>query len=350
MNIIVTGAAGFIGFHLANLLIESGYHVLGVDNINDYYDTGLKIDRLEYSGIKGTEIEYGKKITGSKNSLYSFIKCKLEDKQGIFRIFNDFNPDIVVNLAAQAGVRYSLTHPDTYISANIQGFLNVLEACRAYPVKHLLFASSSSVYGLNTGMPYSVHHHTDHPVSLYAASKKSNELMAHVYSHLYHIPSTGIRFFTVYGPWGRPDMALFIFTRAILNGETISVFNNGNMERDFTYIDDIVKGIHKMIYHPPAPFPEFNTLLPDPSVSAAPYRIYNIGNNRPVKLMDFIKAIENATGKKARIELMPLQPGDVQRTWADVNKLIEDFDYEPFTPIQTGVERFVSWYRKYYRV
>jgi len=350
LRIIVTGTAGFIGFHLANLLIRSGHQVFGVDNINDYYDPTLKINRLALSGIHEDDIAYGRITVSYSNPLYSFIKCNLEDKQTILQIFKEFRPDIVIHLAAQAGVRYSLTHPDTYIAANIQGFLNILEACRWQPVKHLIYASSSSVYGLNSGMPYSVQHPASHPVSLYAASKKSNELMAHVYSHLFNIPSTGLRFFTVYGPWGRPDMALFIFTSAILKGETIKVFNNGEMERDFTYVDDIVKGIEKMIQNPPAPSPEFDYLDPDPSVSSAPFKIYNIGNNQPVKLLDFIKAIEIATGKKARMEMLPLQPGDVKKTWADVTGLIGDFNYKPYTPVQTGIEKFIAWYRDYYKI
>ena len=349
MKIIVTGTAGFIGFHLANKLLTAGHDVLGIDSINDYYDVRLKINRLRYAGINAENVLNGEILKSQSKPAYSFIKCNLEDKDGIFKIFDLYNPDIVVNLAAQAGVRYSITNPDTYIASNIQGFLNILEACRKYPVKHLVYASSSSVYGLNRTMPFSVHDNVDHPVSLYAASKKANELMAHTYSHLYGIPTTGIRFFTVYGPWGRPDMAIYIFTTAILSGKTIKVFNNGNMERDFTYIDDIITGIEKIIHHYPTPNSEFDAYDPDPSSSSAPYRIHNIGNSRPVKLMEFITAIENSTGMKARMELLPLQPGDVEKTWADVNDLIKDFNYEPYTPVQTGVERFVSWFREYYQ-
>jgi len=350
MKIIITGTAGFIGFHLANLLLSSGNEVTGIDNINDYYDTNLKSDRLKYAGIDAKNCLPGKPIQSSVNSSYTFVKCNLEDKNCIFNIFEYFRPDIVIHLAAQAGVRYSITNPDTYISSNIQGFLNILEACRKQPVKHLVYASSSSVYGLNNNMPFSVKHNVDHPLSLYAASKKANELMAHVYSHLYDIPSTGIRFFTVYGPWGRPDMALFIFTKAILKGKPINVFNNGKMERDFTYIDDITRGIEKIMHHIPAPDPVFNAYLTDPSASSSPYRLYNIGNNKPVKLIDFIHAIENATGRKAKMKMLPLQPGDVEKTWADVKELVIDFNYEPSTPIHTGVEKFVAWFRSYYNL
>lgn len=350
MKIIVTGTAGFIGFHLAAKLLASNHQIVGIDNINDYYDVNLKYSRLKNTGIEIDNIEAGKFLKSKNNNLYTFVKSNLEDKETILKIFHEIKPDIVVNLAAQAGVRYSITNPDTYISSNIQGFLNILEACRKYPVKHLVYASSSSVYGLNKKMPFSVHHNVDHPVSLYAASKKANELMAHTYSHLYNIPTTGLRFFTVYGPWGRPDMALFLFTRAILKGEKIKVFNYGNMERDFTYVDDIVNGIEKIIHQAPDERSDFNPLIPDPSFSSAPYKIYNIGNNNPVKLIDFIKAIESSTGIRADMEMLPIQAGDVEKTWADVSDLINDLDYKPFTPIQTGIDRFVEWYRNYYQM
>lgn len=350
MKIIITGTAGFIGFHLAAKLLAENHKITGIDNINDYYDLNLKYKRLETSGIEAEKIEYGKFVLSKKNNSYSFVKADLEDKERILNIFEEIRPDIVINLAAQAGVRYSITNPDTYISSNIRGFLNILEACRKYPVKHLIYASSSSVYGLNKKMPFSVHHNVDHPVSLYAVSKKSNELMAHSYSHLYGIPSTGLRFFTVYGPWGRPDMALFLFTRAILNGEEIKVFNEGKMERDFTFIDDIVNGIEKIIWQPPTTNSDFDALLPDPAFSSAPYRIYNIGNNNPVKLLDFIKAIENSTGMKAKMDMQPMQAGDVEKTWADVSDLINDFNYEPYTPVQEGIDKFVKWFREYYKI
>ena len=350
MRILITGTAGFIGFHLTNLLLSSGHEVTGIDNINNYYDVTLKLNRLRFAGIEAKGATDGKVMESEVNHSYHFIKCDLEDKKGIFDAFYAFAPEVVIHLAAQAGVRYSITNPDAYISGNIQGFLNILEACRKFPVKHLIYASSSSVYGLNKTMPFSVDHNVDHPVSLYAASKKSNELMAHTYSHLYGIPTTGLRFFTVYGPWGRPDMALFIFAKAILNGSPIQVFNNGNMERDFTYIDDIVKGMEKMITKPPKYSENEARAELKPSSSTAPYRIYNIGNNNPVKLIDFIEAIERYTGRKAIMEMMPLQPGDVEKTWADVNNLVADFSYKPNTPVTLGVESFVKWYRDYYKV
>ena len=350
MRILITGTAGFIGFHLARKLLSEGHSVFGLDNINDYYDVNLKFDRLKISGINTAEIEYGKTVSASNGAEYRFIKGNLEDKILINSVFSDFRPEVVINLAAQAGVRYSLTNPEVYISSNIEGFLNILEACRKYPVSHLLYASSSSVYGLNQKMPFSVHEGADHPVSLYAASKKTNEMMAHTYSHLFGIPSTGLRFFTVYGPWGRPDMALFIFTSAILNGKPLQVFNNGDMERDFTYVDDIVNGISRMVGAPPSINEEWDRLNPDPSSSSAPYRIYNIGNSRPVKLMDFIRAIEEKTGKKAILEYLPLQAGDVRKTWADTDDLKKEFDYSPGTPVSYGIGKFVDWYTKYYSV
>jgi UDP-glucuronate 4-epimerase len=348
MKVLITGTAGFIGFHLANKLLEEGYQVLGIDVINDYYDIKLKYDRLAKSGFPKESIVYGESILCLSNPLSGFAQVALEDKEALFRIIESFQPEIIINLAAQAGVRYSLTNPDAYIDANIVGFLNILEASRKFHVKHLLYASSSSVYGLNKNMPFTTHKNVNHPVSLYAASKKSNELMAHAYSHLFGIPTTGLRFFTVYGPWGRPDMALFIFTKAVLNGEPIHVFNHGKMERDFTYIDDIVNGISKMIQNPPKGNPEWNPENPDPASSSAPYKIYNIGNSKPVKLLDFISEIENMTGKKAILDLMPIQPGDVEKTWADVDDLMTDFNYRPDTSIEKGIREFVLWFRDYY--
>ncbi len=348
MKVLITGTAGFIGFHLAELLHKQGHVVLGLDNVNDYYDVNLKLSRLKVSGIDTDAIEYGKIMRSKSHENLSFIKAELEDRDAVFNAFDNFRPEIVVNLAAQAGVRYSLSNPDTYIKSNIQGFLNVLEACRKYPVNQLLYASSSSVYGLNKNMPFSVHKNVDHPVSLYAASKKANELMAHTYSHLFGIPTTGLRFFTVYGPWGRPDMALFIFTRAILEGKPIEVYNYGKMERDFTYVADIVGGISHMLSKPPVANPLWNPENPDPASSSAPYRLYNIGNSQPVKLMDFISAIEKKTGKKAIMEMMPIQAGDVPKTWADTSDLKADYNYSPYTPIQEGIDRFIEWYSEYY--
>ncbi|MFZ5941991.1 MAG: NAD-dependent epimerase [Bacteroidota bacterium] len=349
-KVLVTGTAGFIGFHLASRLLELGYEVTGLDNINDYYDLYLKYDRLGVAGIPRESIKEGRMVRSNLHPAYSFIKLGLEDGDRMRELFRESSFDLVVNLAAQAGVRYSLTHPETYISSNITGFLNILEACRHTGVSSLIYASSSSVYGLNKSMPFSVNDRVDHPVSLYATSKKSNELMAHTYSHLFGLPTTGLRFFTVYGPWGRPDMALFIFTRAILSGEAISLFNYGRMERDFTYVDDIVNGICRMVEKPSAPDPAWDPVTPDPSSSSAPYRIYNIGNSTPVSLMDFVKAIENETGRKAILNMEPMQPGDVEKTWADVSTLASDFDYRPSTPLEQGVAKFIAWYRDYYRV
>jgi len=349
MKVLVTGTAGFIGFHLAKRLLERGAEVIGIDNINDYYDVNLKYARLENTGIEKTKIGYNKKIYSKIFENYTFIKLNLEDKENIQILFEKEKFDKACNLAAQAGVRYSLVNPHAYINSNMVGFINVLEGCRHNKVKHLVYASSSSVYGLNETMPFSTHHNVDHPVSLYAASKKSNELMAHAYSHLYNIPATGLRFFTVYGPWGRPDMALFLFTRAIINNQPIDVFNNGEMSRDFTYIDDIVEGIIRVIDHPPAGNKIWLGNKPDPSSSPAPYKIYNIGHNNPVKLLDFIEAIEEAIGKKAIKNYMPIQPGDVMKTWADVDDLINDLGYKPNTPIQKGVHEFIKWYKEFYK-
>ncbi len=334
-TLLITGVAGFIGFHLARRLLEQGYVVVGIDNLNDYYDVGLKRDRLKilepFSG-------------------FTFFKTDLCDRDGLFDIFKSHHVDVVVNLAAQAGVRYSLINPHAYVNANVAGFVNLLECCRRYSPKHLVFASSSSVYGANTRMPFSVHQNVDHPVSLYAATKKAGELMAHAYSHLYGLPCTGLRFFTVYGPWGRPDMALFLFTRAILNNEPIRVFNQGMMRRDFTYIDDIVEGVVRILGLLPEPEPKWSGDCPDPGTSYAPYRLYNIGNNRPVALTRFIELIEGALGKKADKVLLPLQAGDVPETYADIDDLFRAVGFRPQTPIETGIERFMKWYKSYYRV
>jgi UDP-glucuronate 4-epimerase len=350
MKILVTGSAGFIGFHFVNRLISEGYDVVGLDNINDYYDVNLKYARLNEAGIEKEEIFYNKFVKSSKSANYRFIQLNLEDEENILKLFSNEKFYKVVNLAAQAGVRYSLTNPGAYISSNIVGFMNILEGCRHHQLKHLIYASSSSVYGLNEKMPFSVKDNVDHPVSLYAASKKSNELMAHTYSHLYGIPTTGLRFFTVYGPWGRPDMALFIFTKAILENKPIDVYNNGNMQRDFTYIDDIVEGVVRVTVNPPKGNANWSGANPDPGTSPAPYKIYNIGNNAPVKLMDFVEAIEKALGKKAKKNFMPIQPGDVPATYADVADLINDVNYKPGTPIQEGINRFVVWYKSYYKI
>lgn len=349
MRILITGTAGFIGFHLANKLASENHEVLGIDSVNDYYDVNLKINRLRNSGfeINDDQIPDGY-FKSKKFESYLFRKLKLEEKEKLLESFEYFRPEAVINLAAQAGVRYSLTNPEAYIDSNITGFLNILESCRYYPVKHLLYASSSSVYGLNKNMPFSVNSNVDHPVSLYAASKKSNELMAHTYSHLFKVPTTGLRFFTVYGPWGRPDMALFLFTEAILNSKAIRVFNHGKMERDFTYIDDIVNGIAKILFNPPEENTDWDPLNPDPASSSAPYRLYNIGNNNPVRLLDFIHAIEKETGKEAIMKMEDIQPGDVEKTWADVQSLTEHYDYKPSTRVEEGIRSFISWYRDYY--
>ncbi len=344
-KVLITGTAGFIGFHLSNALISKGYDVTGLDNINDYYDVNLKYGRLNESGITEELIEYNTLLRSEKFNNYKFIKLNLEDQDNINSLFKKDKFDLVVNLAAQAGVRYSLENPHAYINSNILGFTNILEACRYNSIKHLVYASSSSVYGLNTKMPFSTSDNVDHPISLYAASKKSNELMAHTYSYLYNMPTTGLRFFTVYGPWGRPDMALFLFTKAILEGKAIDVYNFGNMLRDFTYIDDIVEGVVKVLENPP----KKKDAISNTSVSIAPYKIYNIGNSTPVKLNDFIEAIEKALNKKAKRNLMPIQPGDVERTWADVTDLIDDLGYKPATDINYGVNEFIKWYKSFYK-
>lgn len=347
MKILVTGSAGFIGFHLVNRLVAEGYDVIGLDNINDYYDVSLKYSRLAMAGIEKESPEYNNQVQSSRHAGYRFIKLNLEDQDNILNLFKQEKFDKVCNLAAQAGVRYSLQNPMAYVNSNLVGFMNILEGCRHYRVKHLIYASSSSVYGMNEKMPFSVSDNVDHPVSLYAASKKSNELMAHTYSHLYGLPTTGLRFFTVYGPWGRPDMALFIFTSAILENKPIDVFNNGLMERDFTYIDDIVEGMFRILQKEPSGNENWTGLKPDPASSKAPYRVYNIGNNNPVKLLDFIEAIEEATGKKAIKKLMPIQPGDVIKTWADVSALVKDFNYKPDTSVKEGIRNFVDWFKNY---
>lgn len=333
MKILVTGAAGFIGFHLSRRLLEEGHTVIGLDNLNPYYDVQLKKDRLNHLELFDNFI---------------FVDLDLVDRKGMANLFSKHRFDRVVNLAAQAGVRYSIENPHAYVDSNLSGFMNILEGCRHSKVPHLIFASSSSVYGLNTRMPFSVHHNVDHPISLYAATKKSNELMAHTYSYLYDLPTTGLRFFTVYGPWGRPDMALFIFTRAILEGKPIKVFNYGKMQRDFTYIDDIIEGVVRVLDKIPGPDPEWKGEAPDPGSSISPYRLYNIGNNNPVLLMDFIEAIERALGKKAVKEFLPLQPGDVPATYADVDDLIEGVGFKPETSIFKGIEKFIDWYLDYY--
>ena len=334
MRILVTGAAGFIGFHLTQRLLERGDEVHGVDNLNDYYDVRLKQSRLaQLEGRPG----------------FTFQKLDLADRAAVPEMFQRVRPQRVVHLAAQAGVRYSLTNPHAYVDANLVAFVNMLEGCRHHGVEHLTYASSSSVYGANTTMPFSIHHNVDHPVSLYAATKKANELMAHTYSHLYRLPTTGLRFFTVYGPWGRPDMALFLFTKAILEGRPIDVFNEGRMQRDFTYIDDIIEGVVRVSDRVAAANPAWTGAQPDPGTSKAPYRLYNIGNNNPVELLHFIDVIAKELGKTAQKRLLPMQPGDVPATFADVDDLKRDVGFQPATPIEDGVRRFVAWYREYYR-
>jgi len=333
-NILVTGAAGFIGAHLCHRLLADGHRVLGLDNLNDYYDVSLKEARLERL---------------KERPDFHFVKMDLVDRKNLSELFAREKFDIVANLAAQPGARYSIKNPHTYIDSNIVGFANILEGCRHNKVKHLVYASSSSVYGANESVPFSVHDNVDHPLSLYAASKKANELMAHTYSHLYDLPTTGLRFFTVYGPWGRPDMAYFVFTRAILEGKPIDVYNYGKMRRDFTYIDDIVEAVVLVLDQPAVPNPDWDGKRPDPGTSKAPLRIYNIGNNNPINLEDFIKAIEKALGKKAKKNMMPIQPGDMLETYADIDSLIERTGFRPTTTIQEGIQAFVDWYREYYK-
>ncbi|QSA98808.1 NAD-dependent epimerase [Methylococcus sp. EFPC2] len=333
MRVLVTGTAGFIGSHLAHVLLARGDEVIGIDNVNDYYDVNLKEARL--ARLK-------------PHPGFTEIRVGLEEREAINQAFAEHRPQRVVNLAAQAGVRYSLTNPHAYIDANLVGFCNILEACRHHDVEHLVYASSSSVYGANTSMPFSVHDNVDHPVSLYAASKKANELMAHTYSHLYGLPTTGLRFFTVYGPWGRPDMALFLFTKSILEGKPIDVFNHGKHQRDFTYIDDIVEGVVRTLDKIAEPNPNWSGDAPDSGTSKAPYRLYNIGNHQPVELMRFIEVLEDCLGKKAEKNFLPMQPGDVPATYADVDDLMRDVGYAPKTTIESGIARFVDWYKGYF--
>lgn len=332
---LVTGAAGFIGFHTTQRLLQQGARVVGLDNLNTYYDVQLKEDRLQQL---------------TEHSNFSFVRAELADQDALSNLFDSEQLDFVIHLAAQAGVRYSLENPQAYIDSNLVGFTNILEGCRHHKVKHLVYASSSSVYGANTKMPFSIHHNVDHPVSLYAATKKANELMAHTYSHLFDLPTTGLRFFTVYGPWGRPDMALFIFTRAILDGSPIDVFNHGKMRRDFTYIDDIVEGILRVTENIPTGNTAWRGDQPDPGTSRAPYHIYNIGNNKPIELLRFIEIIEDCVGCKAEKNMLPIQPGDVPATYADVDDLMSDVGFAPRTPIEQGIANFVAWYRDYYQV
>lgn len=335
MHVLITGAAGFIGFHLAQRLLGEGHTVVGLDNCNDYYDVQLKEDRLKLLYLHPN---------------FRFVRADMADNATMDALFAAEGFSHVVNLAAQAGVRYSLENPRSYIQSNLVGFGNILEGCRHNKVQHLIFASSSSVYGLNTTQPFSVHHNVDHPVSLYAATKKSGELMAHTYSHLYGLPCTGLRFFTVYGPWGRPDMALHLFTTAIMHGKAINVFNNGDMRRDFTYIDDIVEGIVRVMARPAAPNPQWNPAAPDPSTSSAPWHIYNIGNNNTVALGDFISTLEKALGRTAQKNFLPMQPGDVESTYANIDDLTRDTGFCPSTPLVEGIARFVEWYKAYYHV
>jgi UDP-glucuronate 4-epimerase len=334
-KILVTGAAGFIGYHLSQKLLSLGHSITGIDNLNDYYEPALKLSRLALLKDKAN---------------FTFYNLDLKDSEQVEGLFADGAFDVVVHLAAQAGVRYSIQNPHAYIDSNIKGFLNILEGSRHHRISHLIYASSSSVYGANTKMPFSVHDRVDHPISLYAATKKSNELMAHTYSHLYNIPTTGLRFFTVYGPWGRPDMAYFLFTRAILEGKPIKVFNNGQMQRDFTYVDDIVEGIARLIPQAPKPNPNWTGLNPDPASSFAPYRIYNIGNNQPVQLLRFIEVLEKELGKEAKKEFLPMQDGDVVATFANVDDLMHDVGFKPATSIENGLAQFVKWYLDYYRI
>ena len=332
--VLITGAAGFIGFHLSRRLLDRGHTVIGIDNLNDYYDVNLKRDRLDLLQARDR---------------FVFSCTDITRESALRELFQEHRPEFVVNLAAQAGVRYSLKNPRAYVDSNLVGFVNILECCRHCGVRHLVYASSSSVYGANTKLTFSVHDNVDHPVSLYAASKKANELMAHCYSHLFQLPTTGLRFFTVYGPWGRPDMSLFLFTKAILEDRPIDVFNNGKMKRDFTYVDDIVEGIERVMHRVPVPDPSWSAERGDAGSSSAPYRLYNIGNNQPVDLMDFIGTLEKTLGKKARKNFLPMQPGDVPATFADIADLERDVGFRPATPIEVGIQRFVDWYRGYYQ-
>ena len=334
-NILVTGAAGFIGYHLSKRFLEAGDAVVGLDNLNDYYDVNLKMARLALL---------------KESPSFRFVRMDIADREGMADLFLKEPFELVVHLAAQAGVRYSIINPYAYVDSNLVGFINILEGCRHRKVRHLVFASSSSVYGANTLMPFSIHHNVDHPLSLYAATKKANELMAHTYASLYKLPCTGLRFFTAYGPWGRPDMALFLFTKAILEDQPIDVYNHGRMQRDFTYIDDIIEGVYRISTRIPAPNPDWRGDHPDPATSFAPYKIYNIGNNNPVELLHFIAALEKSLNMKAKKNFLPLQPGDVPATCADVDDLMADVDFRPAAPVEEGIKKFVSWYREYYKV
>lgn len=334
-KILVTGAAGFIGFHLSMRLLREGRRVVGLDNFNNYYSPSIKEDRI-------------KELAPFAD--FKLVRADLSDREAMAGLFKAEGFDAVINLAAQAGVRYSVENPYSYIDTNLVGFTNILEGCRQNGVKHLVFASSSSVYGANTRLPFSIHDNVDHPISLYAATKKANELMAHTYAHLYGIPSTGLRFFTVYGPWGRPDMALFLFTKAIIEDRPVDVFNYGKMRRDFTYIDDIIEGVVRVLDRPPTPNPSWDSDNPDPGTSYAPYRLYNIGNNRPVELLYFIEVVEKCLGKKAKKNLLPLQPGDVSVTYADISELERDIGFKPQTPLEVGIPRFIEWYKKYFKI
>ncbi len=350
MKILITGTAGFIGYHLANELAARGDEVIGLDSINDYYDVNLKRARLEDAGFDCAHLAYNRPLQSKKHPNYRFVQLQLEDNDALHALFREHRFEAVCHLAAQAGVRYSIENPAAYIQSNIVGFANLLECCRQYEVQHLAYASSSSVYGLNKKVPFRTEDNVDHPVSLYAASKKSNELMAHTYSHLFGLPTTGLRFFTVYGPWGRPDMAYFLFTDAILSGRPIKVFNHGDMSRDFTYIGDIVEGIRRVIDNPPAGNTAWDPRAPDPSSSPAPYRVFNIGNSQPVALMDFIGAIEEALERPAEKVMLPMQPGDVETTYADTSALERELGYKPNTPLKEGIGAFVGWYREYYKL
>lgn len=350
MKILITGTAGFIGFHLAKKLIDRGDEVIGLDNINEYYDVNLKYGRLQETGIAEEKLEYNKLLLSSKYNNYKFVKLNLEDKENIANLFKKQKFDKICHLAAQAGVRYSLTNPQAYIDSNIQGFFNILECARHNNIQHLVYAGSSSVYGINTKMPFSIRDNVDHPISLYAATKKTNELMAHTYSHLFNIPTVGLRFFTVYGPWGRPDMAYFLFTKKILENKPIDIFNNGNMERDFTYIDDIIEGVMRVI-ESPIKVKESDKHNPAKPLSIyAPYKLYNIGNSSPLKLTYFIECLEKELGIKAKKNYLPIQPGDVPATYADVSDLEKDYGYKPDTSIEKGIKQFVEWYKNYYHI
>ena len=350
MKILVTGSAGFIGYHLVKKLIESGNDVVGIDNINDYYDPELKFGRLADCGIAKENVNWHREVISTIYPAYRFIRMSIESKGELMSLCHREQFEIIIHLAAQAGVRYSILNPDAYAQSNLVSFLNILEVSRHNDIKHLVYASSSSVYGLNETMPFSVHDSVDHPISLYAASKKANELMAHTYSHLYNIPTSGLRFFTVYGPWGRPDMAYFLFANAISQGKPIQVFNNGEMKRDFTYVDDIVDGIISVANSPATPNKSWDAKKPDPATSPAPYRIYNIGNNEPVELMTFIKEIEKSIGKPAVLQFKEMQDGDVTSTWANIDDLIDNFNYQPKTSVSKGIGEFINWYKNHYDI